>query len=238
VINNQNQTSVAAPTNGVAGAPQASAGTNGTAAGATNQNPQAGTGSNTNGVPATNIVSTTNQTTIQTRDRAVTQFDRNLIIQVRQRLYQKDPGTSGSWGAVTFASQSGTMLVSGAVATELAKRNLISLVQNTPGVVSVMDQVVVDPQLVQVNPPPPSAATTGTISRYLQPASDPSLGDSHLHSSTSNQFGQRTYIPPARGTVIATNLSPTGSTNSSVLEVTGTNVLVIPTDTNSVAPAP
>jgi len=93
----------------------------------------------------------------------------------------------------------------------------------------VVDQLVVNPGAVQ-------GGTTGTVSRFLNPASDPSLGDSYRFSAATNRFGQRIFMPPARGTIIATNPSPTGSTNPGstnvILEGTvGTNTTTVPTNT-------
>jgi len=187
----------------------------------------------TNQMFSTNFVSITNRTGLAPNDMAASEFDRVLIVEVRQRLYLKDPGTSGSWSTVGLASQGGNMLVSGQVAQLADKQNLIVLVRNTPGVIAVADHVLVNPALTN------SASANGTISRYLNPASDPSLGDSYRFSTTmTNRFVQRVFIPPARGTIIATNLTPTGSTNpgssNTVLEgVVGTNVITVPADTNT-----
>src|SRR5256885_2164321 len=84
------------------------------------------------GASATNFVSVTNRTGLAPNDMAASEFDRILIVQVRQRLYLKDPGTSGSWNMINFASQGGNMLVSGQVAQLADKENLIVVVRNTP----------------------------------------------------------------------------------------------------------
>jgi hypothetical protein len=179
----------------------------------------------TNQTFSTNFVSVTNRVGLGSNDMAATEFDRALVVQVRQRLYLKDPGTSASWSTVNLAARDGTMLVSGQVLDLAAKDSLIVVVRNTPGVVRVVDQVAVNP----------NAAAAGTVSRFLSPASDPSLGDAGRFSTATNRFGQRVFIPPARGTIIATNPSPTGptnpgSTNIIVEGVVGTNVIVVPVD--------
>jgi hypothetical protein len=183
----------------------------------------------TNQVFSTNFVSITNRVGLATNDQAASEFDRVLIVQVRQRLYHKDPGTSGTWNSVNFASQGGTMLVSGQVLNLSDKESVLVVARNTPGVVQVVDHMLVNPNMN-------SSATSGTVSRFLNPASDPSLGDSYRFSMQTNRFGQRIFMPPARGTLIATNLSPTGPTNPEatniVVEgVSGTNVIIVNTNT-------
>jgi len=189
----------------------------------------------TNQFSSTNFVSMTNRTGLGSNDQAATEFDRALVLQVRQRVYRKDPGISASWNAVAFAANGGNILVSGQVAQLADKQNLLVLVQNTPGVVSVVDHVLVTPGIGATD------GSTGTVSRFLSPAPDPSLGDSYRFSSPSNRFGQRVIVPPARGTTIATNLSPTGPTNPGSTNVilegsAGTNVIVVPVDTNGTSP--
>jgi len=69
-----------------------------------------------------------------------------------------------------------------------------------------------------------------------------------MHSATSNRLGQRMYIPPSRGTIVATNqtlpgvnvgagaaptnLTPTGSTNALSIPLsellTNTNAVTVP----------
>ena len=187
----------------------------------------------TNQFFSTNFVTITNRTGLAPSDLAATEFDRALIVQVRQRLYLKDPGISASWNTVALASQEGRILVSGQVAQLQDKDALLVLVRNTPGVVQVVDHVLLNPQATN------SASAGGTVSGFLNPASDPSLGDSYRYSTTrSNQFGQRVFIPPARGRLIATNLSPTGSTNpassNAILQgVVGTNIITVPVETNA-----
>jgi len=193
----------------------------------------------TNQVFSTNFVSVTNRTGFGSNDRAATEADRVIVIQVRNRVRQKDPGISTAWDTVGLAAQSGTVLVSGQVAKLADKQVLLAIVQNTPGVVAVLDQLVINPALVQDTS---NTGTTGTTPRYLNPASDPSLGDSYRFTTATNRFGQRVITPPTRGgTLLATNLSPTGPTNAGstnvILEGTvGTNLTTVPTGTNTTNP--
>jgi hypothetical protein len=189
----------------------------------------------TNQFFSTNVVVITNRPGMGSSDQAASELDRALIVEVRQRIRRKDPGISASWDTVGLAANGGNILVSGQVLQLADKQSLLVLVQSTPGVVRVVDQVVVTPQLGA------AGGSTGTVSRFLNPSSDPSLGDSHRFSSATNRFGQRVFLPPARGTLIATNPSPTGFTNPGstnvILEGTvATNVIVIPVDTNAPNP--
>jgi hypothetical protein len=186
----------------------------------------------TNQVFSTNFVSITNRVGLGANDLAATEFDRALIVNVRQRIFIKDPGISASWDTLNFAANGGTILVSGTMLNALDKNQLLVLTRNTPGVVGVIDHVLVTPNGNTAN-------NTGG-QQFLNPNPDPSLGD-------KARFGAATPRPPARSTftniLIGTNvLTPTGSTNVTtnvVLEgtnIVGTNVIVVPVETNSTSP--
>jgi hypothetical protein len=183
----------------------------------------------TNQFNSTNFVSTTNRTGLGPNDQAATAFDQALILQVRQRFFIKDPGVSASWRAVSLAANGGNILVSGSVLNITDKDQLLVLIRNTPGVVGVVDNVVVTPTANE-------NADTRSGQRFLTPNPDPSLGDTARFGAATNRL-----TPPARGTFTGTNtLTPTGFTNATtntVLEGSvGTNVIVVPVETNSTSP--
>jgi hypothetical protein len=185
----------------------------------------------TNQFFSTNFVSITNRVGLGQGDQAATEFDRALIVQVRQRIFIKDPGISASWAAASFAANGGNILVSGTMLNATDKDQLLVLVRNTPGVVGVVDHVLVTPNGNIAN------QNTAT-QQFLTPNPDPSRGD-------SARFGvapRRPTTPPANATIIPTNaLTPTGLTNigstNVILQGTvGTNVIVVPVETNATSP--
>ena len=187
----------------------------------------------------TNAVSFTNHFGLGPADTAITEFDRTVIITVRQRLFPLMQ-TAGGWAPISFLSDRGAVIVFGEVVSISERDQVISTVQTTPGVVRIANGLFINPQLFRS----PATSPNGSISRFLQPASDPALGDYYLHSSTSNSLGQRTYIAPERGTFVATNQNLPGVSNLSGatftnLTPTGPTNLAIPlsellTNTNSV----
>jgi hypothetical protein len=102
-------------------------------------------------------------------------------------------------------------------------------------VVGVVDHVLVTPNGNTAN-------ANANSQQYLNPNPDPSLGDSaRFGVAAPPQQARGRFVPP--NTIIATNiLTPTGSTNVTtnvVLEgtnIVGTNVIVVPVETNSTSP--
>src|SRR5262249_13789653 len=103
----------------------------------------------------------------------------------------------------------------------------------TPGVVGVVDHV-------QVTPNGNTANANTSTQQFLNPNPDPSLGPKARFALPNDR---RTV--PANGTVFQTNiLTPTGFTNATstnatnvILEGTvGTNVIVVPVETNTTSP--
>ena len=187
----------------------------------------------------TNAVSFTNHFGLGPGDTAITEFDRTVIITVRQRLFPLMQ-TAGGWAPISLLSDRGAVIVFGEVVSIRERDQVISTVQTTPGVVRIANGLFINPQLFRS----PATSPNGSISRFLQPASDPALGDYYLHSSTSNSLGQRTFDAPQRGTFVATNqnlpgVSNLGGVTFTNLTPTGPTNLPIPlsellTNTNSV----
>jgi hypothetical protein len=169
----------------------------------------------TNLFMTTNAVSFTNRVGIGPADTAITEFDRTLIVTVRQRLFPLMQ-TAGGWAPISFLANRGGVVVFGEVGSVQERDQVITTVRTTPGVVQISNGLFINPQMFRS----PASSTTGSISRFLQPASDKALGDYYLRSSTSNSLGQRTYIPPQRGTIVATNQNLPG-VNVSAPNTTG-----------------
>ena len=89
------------------------------------------------------------QTTTITQDQAASVADRNLVIQLRQGI-RPIIGSSEPWSPVHFISREGVVTLVGFVPNEPQRQQLVEIVQQTPGVVRVIDQLQVN---AQVNTP-------------------------------------------------------------------------------------
>jgi hypothetical protein len=83
------------------------------------------------------------------RDEASTPFDRTMVTQVRQRL-QGPSVVRGVAANVSLISHAGQITATGTVPTPADKVQVITIIQTTPGVVGVVDQVSVEGQVVPV----------------------------------------------------------------------------------------
>ncbi len=189
---------------------------------------------------STNAVSVSNRFGLGPADTAITELDRTVIITIRQRLFPLMQ-MAGGWAPISFFSDRGSVIVFGEVISIQERDQVLTTARATPGVVQIANGLFINAELVRT----PATSPTGSISRFLQPASDPALGDYYLHSSTSNRLGQRTYNPPPRGTFVATNQNLPGVSNLAGATFTNltptgfTNALPIPlqelfTNTNAV----
>src|ERR1041385_189050 len=93
----------------------------------------------TNGISGTNGLGP--------QDVAMTEFDRTLIIRIRTTIIQRLGGTPAAWAPVSFNADNGVVTVAGAVASVVIKQRIVTTVQGFPGVVRVIDQLAVDPNL-------------------------------------------------------------------------------------------
>ena len=76
------------------------------------------------------------------QDRAVTQSDQSLLVRIRQTVEPRVQA-KGPWTPVHFDVQNGVVTLIGTVETVEIKQQVEALVQLTPGVVRVVDQLVV-----------------------------------------------------------------------------------------------
>jgi osmotically-inducible protein OsmY len=93
----------------------------------------------TNRVYATNNASATSTTTIK-QDQAVTATDRKLLVNIRQEI-QPILVNIGSSADVHFISRQGTVTIVGFVPSEQESRRIVEVVQRTPGVTRVVNQI-------------------------------------------------------------------------------------------------
>jgi len=165
----------------------------------------------TNRVFATNGFATSNQTTLRLQDQALTSQDQALLLQIRQAVLPQVQ-IAGQSAPISFIIRNGLVRIVGYVASSEDKQRVLSLLENVPGIIHVYDALAVNTQLQT-----PTAANGGTNAQpLLAPTSDPSLGDSRIYSTGTNQFGLRTNLAPApaRATAIP---GPAASTNESGL---------------------
>jgi osmotically-inducible protein OsmY len=113
----------------------------------TNATPLTPTGSAgaTNRVYTTNSVNFTNQTKVTLQDHAFTQQDRTLLVQVRQAVLPRIQRlATGAWTpAVNFQIREGIVTIVGTVQTIEVRQEIETIVVQTPGVVRVINQLVV-----------------------------------------------------------------------------------------------
>lgn len=83
---------------------------------------------------------TNSSRSVVTQDHAGTVADQALLIQVRQRVVPRIQGMS-PWAPVHFDVHDGVVTVLGAVASPVLQKQIVALVQQTPGVVNVVDQL-------------------------------------------------------------------------------------------------
>jgi osmotically-inducible protein OsmY len=95
-------------------------------------------------LPQNNQVPQRGQPEVAIRDQAVTQSDQVLLGQVRQSVQSLQTRLQAATGASTplhFDVANGVVTVMGTVDNAAAKQQIESMIQKTPGVVSVLDQL-------------------------------------------------------------------------------------------------
>lgn len=99
------------------------------------------------------------------QDQAVTIPDQRLLVQVRLRAAPVMGAMAPSLGfmPVHFLVQQNVVTVVGEVVAEPQKQQIIELVQQTPGVVQVVDKLTVNPQLNQLGL---AAGSNGVVMRF------------------------------------------------------------------------
>ncbi len=103
-----------------------------------------GSALSTNQFYATNTFAFSNQVTIRLEDRAFTSADRGLLLEIRHRC-QPLLGTGQPWApAVHFICRDKDVTVFGYVPDQDDRRQLLALVQQTPGIGRVIDELVTD----------------------------------------------------------------------------------------------
>ena len=97
-------------------------------------------------------------------DRGITETDRDLLRHVRSHLRERHQGERA--GSFRILSSQGVITLIGFVDSELERQNLVAAVQNTPGVVQVVDRLRVRGESntdvdasAQITAPAPLAAT-------------------------------------------------------------------------------
>ena len=155
-------------------------------------------GSNDSAVPATSAPSAPSaasavQTPNLIEDQAVTAGDRNILVELHQGI-QPIIGNSEPVKPIHFALHDGVVTVIGFIPNEFQHQQVINIVQRTPGVLRVIDQLKVN---AQVN------ATTGGGAVTGAGAQNPAVGNVAAGSQNlSNAVGTQP------------NVTPTGRTNS------------------------
>jgi hypothetical protein len=103
-----------------------------------------GTPGSTNRVYSTNSINLnqTNQTTITAQDLAFSERDRTLLLQVRQTVMPRLQA-AGAWAPIHFRVNEGVVTLLGTVQTIVIKQQIETFVIQTPGVVQVVNQLIV-----------------------------------------------------------------------------------------------
>jgi len=159
---------------------------------------------------STNTIAGTNGSGMGPQDRATTEFDRSLIVRMRQSIMLKLGGTASAWAPVGISSQNGIVTLMGAVPSIVLKQRVVTTVQGTPGTVRVIDQLTVDPNISF------AADSSAQGSGNIQPGFpvNPSQAQRPVLQNASpgqpGQPAQRVLTPTGR----PTSVPRTGPTNS------------------------
>ncbi len=97
----------------------------------------------TNQAAGSNSISLTNQNGIRIVDQAVTAADQTLLVDLRQAILPRLQ-VSGPWAPIAFQVREGVVTLLGTVQTFQIRQQVELLAVQTPGVVRVINQVVVD----------------------------------------------------------------------------------------------
>lgn len=89
-----------------------------------------------------NASNLTNQTSIKMQDKAITEADQTLLRQIREQLAPQ-LRVSGARAPVAFNVHEGDVTLVGIVPSNEERKQIETLVQQTPGVVNVVNQLVV-----------------------------------------------------------------------------------------------
>lgn len=185
--------------------------------------PPTSAATNTSRVYPTNAAALTNFPATMNQDRAANQADRMLLVQIHRGV-RGALGSSTALVSVHFLVQNGVVNLVGLVPTLDQKQRILDIVQNTPGVVQVVDQLDVRPQAGQgtgtgapVLNSTQFGLTTTNVSGVTVPLLPLSVGTSNQvgvtvtnQFVTTNQFG---FGPVSNPTVASTNLTPTSRSN-------------------------
>jgi len=155
-------------------------------------------GGDTNGFAATNFFGTnflggtnsfglTNGSQIVFQDIAITDFDRSLLIRIRQAIVTPSQGTGAPFNpaSVGFQLNNGVVTAVGMVPTTGEKQRVLTVAQRVPGVVRVIDQMAVNPQAALMNRQNSSATN-------LSPTGP---GNSSVFAGTNQSGGAGFFFP-------------------------------------------
>ena len=98
-------------------------------------------------VPMREVLSDQRTAQAVVQDRAVTATDQTLLIRLRQTVETRFQGNN-SWSPINFEIANGVVTLVGTIQTPALKKQVESLVQQTPGVISVIDQLATVPSQV------------------------------------------------------------------------------------------
>lgn len=154
---------------------------------------------------------------VVSQDQAFTSSDRNILIQVRQTV-EPIIGNSSPWMPVHFITQDGVVTLVGFVPSEQQKQQIFQAVQQTPGVVQVINQLQVNTTLGASGSGSVSGTNhTGMSNSILGVNSTNLFGGASTNTfgvtSTNAVFGTNNF-GLSQTNVPGTNLAPTGRTNT------------------------
>lgn len=146
---------------------------------------------------------TGSSTTTLTQDRAFTAADQRLLIQVRQQVLPIIGATEAS-SPVRFVLRNGLVTLVGTVPSAEQKQRIVTLVQQTPGVAQVVDQLQVSASASAGSQSTTTGSQTGVGSSDASVSGGVTSGASY---STNSQWSASNTN---RIWGSNTNLSPTG----------------------------
>jgi BON domain-containing protein len=186
---------------------------------------------------ATNQSFFTNQNALAIQDRAVTSTDQTLLITLRRTVETTLQIKASPWMPVHFDINNGVVTLFGTIETANQKQQVVTTVQQTPGVARVIDQLVVGsteqvsttqdqslllrvrqtvlPQIQVAGVPPPInfsiqqglVTITGTVPTIEQKRQILALVQ---QVPGVVQVSDQTVVSPSAGAVGTPNLTPTG----------------------------
>jgi hypothetical protein len=156
-----------------------------------------------NRATATNGISGTNGSGIGPNDMASTEFDRTLTIRIRQTIVTRLGGTPSAWSSVAINADNGAVTLVGAVPSVMLKQRIVTTVQSSPGVVRVIDQLTVDPNVSfdtspianQVVPGGPQGAASARANGNLSPTGQPLVVPRRFEQNLTTTNSSSTTTP-------------------------------------------